>query len=227
MAHAACRPADLSSLLFLLACWVLHAPQALGATEEELFFKGTDDVNEGPLKFVDPPADRPLHHHQNRITIDDASLDSGWVRLDQCHEHLDAVPSSQIVYNQDRIRSLRVESLRNIGEARVEGHTVQLREVGTDARLCIQAETRALNQNGDSGWQLNNGPYMRRFLDGYYPLRVSLDVRLATPRLRYVAMEPPPQPGFHVWQQTDAVGYDTVFEGMLRTVIHFDAVVGR
>lgn len=214
---ASCPDFLLYSLLLAIA------PAAWGATEEELFFKGARDVNEGSLRFVEPPADRRIHHHYNQITISDTSLTDGWVRLEQCHENLDAVPLAQIVYGQDRIRQIQVTETRNIGEARVEDNTVQLRDVRPDALLCIQAQTRALARNGDQSWNLSNGPYMRKFLDGYYPMRVSMAVHIETTRLRYVDMEPTAQNGFNIWVTDRGVGYDTVFEGVLRTVIRFDA----
>lgn len=217
MARVACCPS-----LWLVAL-LLAAPAAWGATEEELFFKGARDVNEGDLRFVEAPRDRQIHHHYNQITISDTSLTDGWVRLEQCHEHLDAVPLAQIVYGQDRIRQIKVLETRNIGEARVEDNTVQLRDIQPNALLCIQAQSRALGHNDDQGWSLSNGPYMRKFLDGYYPMRVSMAVHLETRRLRYQGMEPGAQDGFNVWVTDHGVGYDTVFEGVLRTVIRFEA----
>ena len=48
-------------------------------------------VNEGQLVFLSAPPDGEIHHHINRITITESSLDDGWVKLVQCHEHLDPV----------------------------------------------------------------------------------------------------------------------------------------
>jgi hypothetical protein len=42
------------------------------------------------------------------------------------------------------------------------------------ARLCLSAQTRALRNTGNGYFNLVNGPYMRKFLDGYYPMRVTL-----------------------------------------------------
>ncbi|MCU0934191.1 MAG: hypothetical protein MUE86_07100, partial [Thiobacillaceae bacterium] len=73
-------------LLFLPAAVAWATP-----TEEELFFKSVADVNEGALRFLATPPARPVHHHQNKIVITRDSLSSGWVGLEQCHHHLDAV----------------------------------------------------------------------------------------------------------------------------------------
>lgn len=211
----------------LLACTLLALAgrSMAAATEEDLFFKSTLEVNEGVLTFLTTPPTNPTHHHQNRLTIFPSSLDDGWVKLEQCHEHIDAVPSSQIVYREDRIRDLRLTRVENIGKVWVQGHTVQMENIAPAALLCVLAQTRALSADGNGGYTLSNGPYMRRFLDGYYPMRVSVAVLLRVPGLRYVAIAPPAQDGFAVYQDTDEVGYDTWFEGELNTHIRFTLAV--
>ena len=210
----------LSLLLFLLA----HSSQPWATDEEALFFKSVADVNDGDLKFLVQTPDKSVHHHQNRITIDDASLDTGWVHLEQCHAHLDAVPSSQVVYREDFVRNLRVLRAEGIGRAWVEGPSVQLENVERNALLCIQADTHALSPLTDNGYYLRNGPYLRRFLDGYYPMRVSLSVHLATPKLRFSSVSPRPQPGFQVNITSQGVDIDALFEGRLNTEVRFDLI---
>jgi len=195
------------------------------SAEDELLFKSAAEVNEGPLRFLaDPPA-RPIHRHDNRITITDSSLEDGWVRLNQCHENLDPMPDVQVAYREGRVRNLRVTRAENIGQSWAEAYTVQLRDVQRNARLCIEAETRALWHVGDNHYVLANGPYMRRFLDGFYPMRVSMKVRVETPKLRFVEAQPEPQPGFRIWHRDDEVGYDAVFEGILNTMMRFDRIL--
>jgi hypothetical protein len=197
--------------------------QGVGAamTEEEMFFKDVSEVNEGDLHFLSQAPATPVHHHQNRITLTPSSLLDGWAELDQCHSHIDAVPSTQIVYNAERIRALRISRAENIGKSWVQGPTVQLENVGHDAVICIQAQTRALAEDGEGGFQLLNGPYMRRFLDGYYPMRVSMVVSLQAPELRFRDIEPAAQPGFTIRQADREISYDTLFEGRLNTLIRF------
>jgi hypothetical protein len=223
MAHDASSPLALERRLWaLILSWV--ATTAWSSDPDELFFKGTADVNEGELHFLTTLPDRPVHHHQNRITILESSLEDGWVRLDQCHHNLDAVPDAQVTYREGRIRALRVTRAENIERAWAEAHSVQLRNVQRGAVLCVEAETMALSRNGEASYSLSNGPYMRKFLDGFYPMRVSMTVRLATDKLRFVASIPEEQPGFTLRQQSDEVSYDTVFEGILTTVLRFDRV---
>jgi hypothetical protein len=204
---------------WLAACLATGATAAM--TEEEMFFKGTAEVNEGTLHFLEKLLETPVHHHQNRITLTHDSIETGWGRLEQCHSHIDAVPSSQVVYSRERIRGLRIVRADNIEKAWVQDNSVQMENVGRDAVICIEADTRALAPNGRGGYVLRNGPYMRRFLDGYYPMRVSLTVRLETPELVYESIEPMPAPGFRVETSAAEVRYEATFEGKLRTAVHF------
>lgn len=209
--------------LSLLLCLLFVGPDpSRAAGDDELFFKNVADVNNGELTFLAKAPNKPVHHHQNRIRIDDASLDTGWVHLEQCHTHLDAVPSSQVTYREGFVRNLRISRADGIGRAWVEGASVQLENVGPDACLCVQADTRALSGREGDSYFLRNGPYMRRFLDGYYPMKVSLTVRLETPRLRFAGITPPPQPGLSVTGGSQGVDVEALFEGQLRTEIRFD-----
>jgi len=202
-----------AALLPNLACAAL--------SEEEMFFKGVADVNEGDLRFLSQAPQSPVHHHQNQITLSAASLATGWAKLEQCHQHLDPVPDMQIVYGQDRIRNLAIVSSENIGRTWVHENTVQMEQVARNALICISADTRALAADGDNRYSLTNGPYMRRFLDGYYPMLVSMRVLMQAPGLRFLDITPEPQTGFKVTQTANEVAYEALFEGALRTTLRF------
>jgi hypothetical protein len=190
-------------------------------SEEEMFFKGVADVNEGDLRFISQAPQTPVHHHQNQITLSAASLATGWAKLEQCHRHLDPVPDMQIVYGQDRIRNIVIQRSENIGKAWVHENTVQMEQVARNALICIAAETRALAADGDMRYSLTNGPYMRRFLDGYYPMQVSMRVLIDAPSLRFLDINPVSQTGFKVTHTASEVTYEALFEGALRTTIRF------
>lgn len=181
----------------------------------------TDQVNEGTLVFLTRRPARQVHHHQNHLVIDADSLLNGWVRLKQCHEHLDRVPRAQIMYNLDRIRDLQIISSGNIEQSWIKDNTVQLRNVQENARLCVQAWTRALISNGDGSYSLRNGPFMRQFLDGYYPMRVSMQIDYATSGLKLIAMKPERQQGFDITEQDGSLAFDAWFEGRLKTEFLF------
>ena len=143
--------------------------------EEAALEQRAREVNEGELLLLDKQPEALAHHHQNRMMISEQSLIDGWVTMYQCHSNLDKVSTSQIVYNKDRIRNIKVLSSQNIGSVRVEGHTVQMKDIAAESKICISADKKALSyENGR--YYLKLGPFMRRFLDGYYPMHVQLEV---------------------------------------------------
>ena len=133
------------------------------------------EVNEGEPKLLERPPEAASHHHQNRLLITQQSLNDGWVTMYQCHSDLDAVPATQIVYAEGSVRDLNVLSSHNIGSVSIEGHSVQLKDIEAGSEVCVSADRRALfYENGQ--YVLRLGPFMRRFLDGYYPMRVQIEV---------------------------------------------------
>jgi hypothetical protein len=177
-------------------------------------------VNEGELAFLADPLGTPVHHHKNRIRVTASSLHDGWVKLEQCHHHLDRVSAAQIVFHPERSRALEVTHYENMDTAVARGNTVQLRGVGDESMVCLYGETRALVEIEDGVYELQNGPYMRRFLDGYYPMRVSLRIEYPD-RLTLADFTPADQPGFSVSTVPGVVDAEAVFEGQLRTRFRF------
>lgn len=224
-----------ASLLCLLpASATLLAGDAAPVTDAELQRWFEDDseiraaqVSEGELRFLpDRPSrddGRPLPHSENRLTLTPASLTSGWVSLEQCHHGLDAVAEAQVVYRYRQMRGLSITESSRIGRTWVAGDSVQLLDVQRDARLCISTEVRILYPDGEGRYRLVNGPYHRKFLDGYYPYHVSLDVRFDRTGLRYQDMRPTPRPGLWVTPSAQGVTVDAWFEGMLNTELRFRA----
>lgn len=179
-------------------------------------------INEGELEFLANPPDEPVHTHHNRIFLTPSSLESGWAALYQCHTHLDPVPSAQIVFHPERIRRLQVEESTGIKSAGVDGASVQLEAVSPDAKLCISAESRVVVPQPDGGFLVRNGPFMRSFLDGYYPMHVKLEISLPPGRWALVHSEPEPQPGFTVIYRHGKVSVDAWFSGQLNTRFYFE-----
>lgn len=179
-------------------------------------------VNEGSLRFLETVPVKRFHHHQNQIRIEADSLNSGWVHLSQCHDNLDAVQRAQITFREGFVRDLKVERFSGIAEAWIEGASVQLRNIERGARLCLSAQTRALRHNGNGYYNLLSGPYMRKFLDGYYPMRVSLAVDYPIEQLTLIDVSPAPQPGLKFEEAPGRVGLDALFEGELMIQIQFE-----
>ena len=194
-------------------------------TDEEWEQDGWPDdsvehVNEGELEFLAEPPAELVHHHENVMILDRSSLEDGWVTLEQCHRHIDKVPRAQIIFRPGRIRDLRITVSENIERAWVEGASVQLTDIRQDSLLCLTAETFSLSAADDGSYSIENGPFMRRFLDGYYPMRVSQKVVLADSGLAFFGIHPAEQPGFAVSATPESIDFDAWFEGRLRTEIN-------
>jgi hypothetical protein len=191
---------------------------------DEDFGDPTAQVNEGDLAFLAEPPAEAVHHLSNRVILNAASRENGWVRLEQCHRNIDNVGRAEIVFHKDRIRNLRVTDAVNIGRAWVEGASVQMTDIGKNSSLCLEADSRALHASDDGSYRVRNGPFMRRFLDGYYPMRVSERLVLADSGLRFAGIEPARQPGFEVEIDSNTIRFDAWFEGRLLTEIELVAV---
>lgn len=201
------------------------AQQTAQQAEEDWFNAPPDpsaaDVNEGQLAFLAQRPAKRVHHLSNTLTISDKTLIDGWADLRQCHQNLDKVPATQIVFRADRIRDLRILSFNGIKEAKVEGSSVQLRDVGEGAKICLTLKTKSLYLQPDGTYHISNGPFMRKFLDGYYPMHVSMEVVLNSKKLRFYDITPAKQTGFSVAVLPHMVEFDAWFEGRLTTLIRF------
>ena len=179
------------------------------------------EVNDGQLVFLDNNHDASLHHHHNSLTIYPNSLQDGWILLEQCHRNIDKVPAAQILFKTGRVKNLKITQQKNIDKAWVEEASVQMEDIKENAVLCIQANSHSLLQNVDGTFSLHNGPFMRRFLDGYYPIRVSLDLNFSQTKLELTGITPHVQNGFQVVEDSGKIHIDTVFEGKLQTEFRF------
>jgi hypothetical protein len=177
-------------------------------------------VNEGDLAFLDGSVASDVHHHASRVVISEGSLVDGWVLLEQCHERIDQVSAAQILFKPETSRAISVRSFRNIEWAYAEGNTVQLRGISSGSRVCISSESRALQIEDGEVFELRNGPFMRRFLDGYYPLRLTMQIDFPK-ELALADYLPQPQPGFLVTEQPGRIDVEALFEGQLLTRFRF------
>jgi len=167
----------------LLGVVVLMLPVLAGAAEDDwaqienemALQQQALEINEGELQLLDNPPGSAAHYHDNRLLLTEQSLKDGWLTMYQCHSDLDSVHASQIVYQPEHIRNIKVMSVVNIGHAEVDGNTVQMTDIAAESKICISADKRALSYEQGS-YHLRLGPFMRRFLDGYYPMRVRVEV---------------------------------------------------
>lgn len=185
----------------------------------------TEAVNDGDLRFLPGPVDDGALNVHTRIRVTSESLETGWVQLMQCYRNLDAIPRVELVYRYREMRNLAVIGKRRIGKAEVQGQSVQLEDVARQASICVEAETRNFYREGNAGYLLKNGPYMRRFLDGYYPFHVSLRVDYPGNLIKIAAVTPEAQTGFTREQGDGHIQLEAWFEGELTTAIRFQQVV--
>jgi hypothetical protein len=214
----------------------IFADEGMTEDEQEKWFNedesfSPDQINEGELEFLHQPPEKPVLHSLNILTINQDSIENGWVMLEQCYKHLDAVPDAEVVYRYKSIRDLKVSSKRNIETVLVKGQSVQLTNIAHDAELCVKAEVRIFYKNPNGTFSLINGPFHRKFLDGYYPYHVTLKINYPSYLLRYVSTKPEAQAGFSVKQTENIILVDSYFEGILNTEIifrpHQDQVVRK
>jgi len=221
-------------LSLLSSC--IYAGEGMTQDEQEKWFNedenfSPDQINEGELKFLPEPPEKPVLHSLNVLTVSQNSIETGWILLEQCYKHLDAVPDAEVIYRYKSIRDLKVTFRRNIEAVLVKGQSVQLTNVTHNAELCVKAEVRIFYKNPNGTFSLINGPFHRKFLDGYYPFHVTLKINYPSYLLRYVETKPEAQAGLSVKQSENIILVDSYFEGILNTEIifqpHLDKVVRK
>jgi len=213
-------------LLLLILSINLYANERMTPEEQEKWFNeddsfSTEQVNEGELKFLLKAPEKPVLHSINIITISQKSINDGWVNLEQCYKNLDPVAETEIVYRYKKMRNLRVTSKHNIESVRVEGQSVQLKNITNNAGLCVKADVRIFYKNPNGSFSLVNGPFHHKFLDGYYPYHVTLKINYPSSLLKLINTKPEIQAGFTLNKSENVILIDTYFEGILNTEITF------
>lgn len=221
-------------LLFMMIVSAAALPTVVSALSEEEATRWleSDDtnppnyrssrINDEEPEFLPFPPKKRTHEHEHKIMISKTSLDDGWVLLSQCHNNMDRVQVAQIVFNRDKIRNIRVLKAKNIGKAWVDGPSVQLEAVKDQAQLCVEAESKSLVRNDAGRFILRNGPFMRKYLDGYFPLHLVVEVVYRSSGLKLVSKYPDRQPGVNIQNRPGKLVIDTWFEGKLFTELVFE-----
>jgi len=185
-----------------------------------------DDVNEGQLSFIAPPADRAVLATDAIVTMTEASLATGLVLLQQCYRNLDPVPELDVVYSYRNMKQLRIVSSENIAQATVAGNSIQLQGIDAGASVCMAAEVQLLEKSAEQTYGLSFGPYYRRFLDGYYPYHVNITINYPEHLLAFSELSPSPGPHFELIRKPGELTLDAWFEGVLQLDIRFSPAAG-
>ncbi|MDH5518715.1 MAG: hypothetical protein OEY36_13010 [Gammaproteobacteria bacterium] len=212
-------------IIYLLL--LLSSPVSAFTDDEERWLNSENDtdhsqVNEGILEFINHSLKPSVLHTVNRLKISPSSIDNGWVYMEQCYRHIDKLPELDIIFQYRHINNLSVLSKQNIESVRINKQRITLTNVGHNSELCVSANVRIFYQNLDLSFSLINGPYHRRFLDGYYPFRVSLSVAYPETLLLVKKIIPEKQLGFSVNHAAGTIAIDTLFKGILKTEIIFE-----
>jgi len=180
--------------------------KALAATQTEVRFLEAFDLSD--------------HYSMtNDITLTEQSLETGWADLLQCHHNLDAVGQLQIVYNPEHTRQIEILSQQQVEFAWVEGASVQMLNLQQGAQICIHAQTLALEKM-EKGYLIERGPFMRRFLDGYFPMHVELTLNWAGLDFEATQIIPESQPGLVVKTAKNGLQINYYFQGQLKPQIY-------
>lgn len=128
-------------------------------------------VNGGQLNWLTEAQTLGQYGLENSLTLTRSSLTDGWVQFTQCHNNLDPIRKIVVQYNAKNTRALKVQSSDKIDSVSIDDNNraAVLTGVKKQARVCITGESKSLEETAD-GYLLKRGPYMRKFLDGYYPM---------------------------------------------------------
>ena len=227
---------DKCALHYILCCLLISWQVDLFAqfSEEQLHWleseaeHPTESVNEGVLEFIPAAASKTEHEQSMQIVMTEETITSGWAVVSQCHKNLDRVEELEIVFHRERVRDLQVTNYKNIEKAWSAGHRVVVRHIQSGSVICLRAESQIFHplkyKDSRQQFEMVNGPFMRRFLDGYYPLTLSLDVSYPDDRLRLDAVHPKAQPGWEIRYDAGRIYMQGRFEGKLSTRLQFSLI---
>jgi len=179
----------------------------------------SDIATEGQIKYLKERPDPGAYSYESRVKITAASLESGSVQIATCHYQLDPIRKVVIFFNPSRIQAIAVKSLDKMASAEVKNNQVVLTDVERGASICIDLQSKALDQVGAGQYRLNAGPLMRRYLDGYLPMAAKIRVDWPTNMLTVEKTTPSEKEGIQVVQGNDGVQLDMIFAGKMTAQI--------
>jgi len=179
----------------------------------------SDIATEGQIKYLKERPDPGAYSYESRVMITAASLESGSVQIATCHYQLDPIRKVVIVFNPNRIQAIAVKSIDKMASAEVKNNQVVLTDVERGASICIDLQSKALDQVGADQYRLNAGPLMRRYLDGYLPMAAKIRVDWPTNMLTVEKTAPSEKEGIEVVQGNDGVQLNMIFAGKMTAQI--------
>ena len=179
----------------------------------------SDIASEGEIKFLKERPDPGAYSFQSRVKITPSSLENGSVDIATCHIQLDPIRKVVIVFNPERVQAIAVKSMSKIASAEIKGNQVTLSDVERGATVCIDLRSRALDKISDTTYQLNAGPLMRRYFDGYLPMSAQLRVDWPKDMFAVQSTLPEQKEGVQVLEGNDGMQLDVTFAGKMTAQI--------
>ena len=179
----------------------------------------SDIASEGEIKFLKERPDPGAYSFQSRVKITPLSLENGSVDIATCHIQLDPIRKIVIVFNPERVQAIAVKSISKVASAEIKGNQVTLTDVERGANVCIDLRSRALDKIADSTYQLNAGPLMRRYFDGYLPMSAQLRVDWPNDMFAVQSTLPEQKEGVQVLEGNDGMQLDVTFAGKMTAQI--------
>ncbi len=199
----------------LTGVWLSFALMAMPVAALEF----SDIASEGEIKFLKERPDPGAYSFQSRVKITPLSLENGSVDIATCHIQLDPIRKVVIVFNPERVQAIAVKSMSKIAAAEIKGNQVTLTDVERGATVCIDLRSRALDKIADSTYQLNAGPLMRRYFDGYLPMSAKLRVDWPKDMFTVQSTLPEKKEGVQVTEGNDGMQLDVIFAGKMTAQI--------
>jgi hypothetical protein len=199
----------------LTGLWLSFALMAMPVAALEF----SDIASEGEIKFLKERPDPGAYSFQSRVKITPLSLENGSVDIATCHIQLDPIRKVVIVFNPERVQAIAVKSMSKIASAEIKGNQVTLTDVERGATVCIDLRSRALDKITDSTYQLNAGPLMRRYFDGYLPMSAQLRVDWPKDMFTVQSTLPEKKEGVQVVEGNDGMQLDVIFAGKMTAQI--------
>jgi hypothetical protein len=179
----------------------------------------SDIAAEGEIKFLRERPDPGAYSFQSRVKITPTSLENGVVDIATCHIQLDPIRKIVIVFNPERVQAIAIKSMSRVASAEIKGNEVTLTDVERGATVCIDLRSRALDKITDLTYQLNAGPLMRRYFDGYLPMSAQLRVDWPRDMFSVESTLPEKREGVQIVEGSDGMQLDATFAGKMTTKI--------
>jgi hypothetical protein len=179
----------------------------------------SDIATKGEIKFLKERPDPGAYSFQSRVKITPTSLENGIVDIATCHVQLDPIQKVVIAFNPERVQAIVIKSMNKVASAEIKGSEVTLTDVKRGATVCIDLKSRALDKISDLTYQLNAGPLMRRYFDGYLPMSAQLRVDWPKNLFSVESTLPEKREGVQVVEGSDGMQLDAIFAGTMTVKI--------